>query len=212
MLSLVPLRSDVLDRSLRLLAGLVLFGLGIALMVAADLGLGPWDVLHQGISRLTGIPIGSVGILVGLVSLVAWLPLRERVGIGTVLNVLVIGAVIDLTLLVLTTPEALWLRALYLLAGPPVVAVGSGLYLGTDLGAGPRDGLMTGLARRGHPVGKVRAGLELVVLAVGWALGGTVGIGTLYFALGIGPMVHVALPVLRPREVAERGSPVPARP
>jgi uncharacterized membrane protein YczE len=193
---LAPSRSEVRRRLPRLLFGLVLCGLGIAFMVAADLGLGPWDVLHQGLSRLTGIPIGTMGILVGIVVLAGWLPLRERLGLGTVLNVVVIGIVVDLTLLVLDTPDPLWARAVYLAVGPPLFAIGSGYYIGAGLGPGPRDGLMTGLARRGLPVGGVRMGIEVTVLALGWLLGGTAGLGTLYFALGIGPMVHLALPRL----------------
>lgn len=190
-------RPDELRRRLpRLLLGLVLCGVGIASMVAADLGLGPWDVLHQGLSRLTGIPIGMVGILVGLVVLGLWWPLRERPGMGTVLNVVVIGVVIDLVLLVLTTPAALWTRTVLMLLGPVLFAVGSGFYIGAGLGPGPRDGVMTGLARRGLPVGVARALLELSVLLGGWLLGGTVGVGTLVFAFGIGPMVHVLLPRL----------------
>lgn len=178
----------------RLLLGLVLCGVGIASMVAGDLGLGPWDVLHQGISRRTGVPIGTVNILVGLVVLGSWLPLRERPGLGTVLNVLVIGTVIDLTLLVLSTPESLWLRALMMGAGPVLFGVGSGFYIGAGLGPGPRDGLMTGVARRsGVRVGGVRTGLELTVLLAGWLLGGTVGLGTVVFALGIGPVVQLSL-------------------
>ncbi len=190
-------RRDELRRRLpRLLFGLVLCGLGIASMVAADLGLGPWDVLHQGLSRLSGIPIGTVGILVGLVVLGLWLPLRERPGVGTVLNVLVIGIVIDLTLLVLHTPGSLWLRTLMMLAGPLLFAIGSGFYIGAGLGPGPRDGVMTGLARRGVPVGVARAAIEVSVLLAGWLLGGTVGAGTLVFAFGIGPLVHLFLPRL----------------
>lgn len=191
-----PSPSELRRRLPRLLVGLVLCGLGIAVMVAADLGLGPWDVLHQGLSRMTGIPIGTVGILVGIAVLGAWLPLRERPGLGTVLNVLVIGIVIDLTLLVLDTPQALWLRWVMMAAGPVLFGVGSGFYIGTGLGSGPRDGIMTGLARRGLPVGWVRGGLELTVLALGWLLGGTVGVGTVWFAVAIGPIVHVALPRL----------------
>lgn len=193
---LLPPRAEVRRRLPRLLFGLVLCGLGIAVMVAADLGLGPWDVLHQGLSRLTGIPIGTMGILVGIVVLLGWLPLRERLGLGTVLNVVVIGVVIDVTLLWLETPGTLWGRAGLLALGPPLFAVGSGFYIGAGLGPGPRDGLMTGLAKRGFPVGAVRMALELTVLALGWILGGTAGIGTIYFALAIGPMVHVALPPL----------------
>ena len=189
-------RSELRRRLPRLLFGLVLCGLGIASMVAADLGLGPWDVLHQGLSRLSGIPIGTVGILVGLVVLGLWFPLHERPGLGTVLNVVVIGVVIDLTLLVLPTPGPLWLRAMMMLAGPLLFAIGSGYYIGAGLGPGPRDGVMTGLARRGVPVGVARGAIELSVLVAGWLLGGTVGAGTLVFAFGIGPLVHLFLPRL----------------
>jgi uncharacterized membrane protein YczE len=187
-------RHELARRLPRLLLGLVLCGLGVASMVAGDLGLGPWDVLHQGISRHTSVPIGTVNILVGLVVLCAWLPLRERPGVGTVLNVLVIGIVIDLTLLVLHTPDALALRWAMMLAGPVLFGVGSGFYIGAGLGPGPRDGLMTGLSRRYRwPVGAVRAALELTVLLAGWLLGGTAGVGTVVFALGIGPMVQLSL-------------------
>lgn len=180
----------------RLLLGLMLCGWGIAAMVAADLGLGPWDVLHQGLSRRSGIPIGTTGILVGLLVLGLWAPLRERPGLGTVLNVVVIGVVIDLTLLVLATPAALWLRWVMMLSGPVLFAIGSGFYIGAGLGPGPRDGVMTGLARLGIPVGLARAAIELTVLVAGWLLGGTVGAGTVAFALGIGPLVHLFLPRL----------------
>ncbi len=203
-------RGELGRRLPRLLFGLILCGLGIAAMVAADLGLGPWDVLHQGLSRLSGIPIGTVGILVGLGVLGLWLPLHERPGLGTVLNVIIIGVVIDVTLLFLTTPQAWWLRVVMMLAGPVLFAVGSGFYIGAGLGAGPRDGVMTGLARLGVPVGIARAAIELTVLVAGWVLGGTVGAGTVVFALGIGPLVHLFLPRLRmadspPPAVGDRG-------
>lgn len=174
----------------------MLCGLGIAVMVAADLGLGPWDVLHQGIERLTGIPIGTVGILVGIAVLSLWFPLRERPGVGTVLNVLIIGITIDLVLLALVTPQAMWMRAALMLSGPVLFAIGSGFYIGAGLGSGPRDGVMTGLARLGVPVGAARAAIELTVLAAGWLLGGTVGVGTVVFAVGIGPLVQWFLPRL----------------
>ena len=185
-------------RLVRLNLGLVLVGVGIAAMVAAGLGLGPWDVLHQGISRLTGIPIGRVGIGVGVIVLLLWLPLPERPGVGTVLNVLVIGLVIDAVLLVLDTPAALGWRIALLLSGPLLFGLGSGFYIGARLGPGPRDGVMTGLARkRGWRVGSVRTGIEVTVLAAGWALGGTVGVGTLLFAVTIGPLVGFFLPRLQ---------------
>lgn len=178
----------------RLFLGLVLFGLGLALMVVADLGLAPWEVLHQGISRQTGIPIGTVGILTGLAVLVLWIPLEERIGIGTVANVIVIGIVIDLTLLALPAQiDGLALRWVALIGGLLLVAAGSGFYIGVGLGPGPRDGLMTGMARRGHSIRLVRGAIEISVLAVGWLLGGTVGIGTVIFAFGVGPLVQYSL-------------------
>lgn len=191
----------------RLLFGLVLCGLGIASMVAADLGLGPWDVLHQGLSRVTGLPIGVVTILVGALVLLAWLPLGERPGWGTVANVLIIGVVLDLVLLVLDTPTSLIARTGMTAAGPVLFGIGSGFYLGAGMGSGPRDGVMTGLARRGWPVGVARTAIELGALAGGWALGGTVGLGTVLFAATIGPIVHVSLPRLRVADppIARRG-------
>lgn len=200
-------------RLARLLVGLVLCGLGIAFMVAADLGLGPWDVLHQGISRLSGIPIGRVGIYVGGVVLLLWLPLPERPGIGTVLNVLVIGLVIDAVLLVLTTPDSMLLRVLLLCSGPVLFGIGSGYYIGARLGPGPRDGVMTGLARqRGWPVGRVRTGIELTVLAAGWLLGGTAGVGTVLFAVTVGPLVGFFLPRLEVEDGLDARRPVAGHP
>lgn len=192
----IPTRDRLPLRLTRLVVGLVLCGFGIAAMVAADLGLGPWDVLHQGVSVRTGIPIGTVGILTGVVVLLGWIPLRERLGIGTVANTVLIGVTIDLTLLVLDTPGALWLRVVYLLSGPLLFGIGSGLYIGAGLGPGPRDGLMTGLAKRGWPIHAVRTGIEVTALLVGFLLGGTVGLGTVLFAFTIGPIVHVVLPRL----------------
>lgn len=187
---------DTRDRLPRLVVGLVLCGLGIAGMVRSNLGLGPWDVLHQGLSELSGVPIGTVGILVGFVVLGIWIPLRERLGLGTVLNVILIGVVIDLTLLWLPEPDTLVVRTVFVASGPLLFGVGSGFYIGAGLGAGPRDGVMTALARRGWHVGAVRAGIEISVLVLGWLLGGTVGIGTVLFATTIGPLVHVLLPRL----------------
>ena len=183
-------------RLLRCFVGLVMLGVGLGLTVAADLGLSPWDVLHQGLSDRLDITIGTASIGVGVVVLLGWIPLRERPGIGTVLNVFVIGATMDLTLLVLDTPGQLWQRLVLLALGVWLWGPGSGLYLGVGLGPGPRDGLMTGLARRGLRVGPVRAGIELSALALGWLLGGTVGIGTIAFAVGVGPNVAWWLPRL----------------
>jgi len=189
-----PSRSELVRRVPRLILGLVLFGLGISMMVTANLGLSPWEVFHQGISRRTGIPLGTVGIMTGILVLLLWFPLRERPGIGTITNVFLIGIVIDLTLLVFPeTVETLWLRWILMIGGTVVIALGSGLYIGVGLGPGPRDGLMTGIARRGIPIGVARIGIEVTVLAAGWILGGTVGIGTVVFAFGVGPLVAVFL-------------------
>jgi uncharacterized membrane protein YczE len=177
----------------RLLPGLVLCGLGLALMVLGDLGLGPWEVLHQGLSERTGVPIGTVGILVGFLVLLGWLPLRQRLGVGTVCNVVVIGLVVDATLAVSAEPAGLAPRTICMLGGVLLFGLGSGLYIGAGLGPGPRDGLMTGLAARGHSLRVVRTLIELSALVAGWALGGTVGVGTLVFAFGIGPLVQLFL-------------------
>lgn len=183
-------------RLVRLITGLAFFGFGVALMVRAELGLSPWEVLHQGISFNTGILLGTVGILVGFLVLFGWIPLNEKPGIGTVANVIMIGIVIDLSLwrlpLITSTP----LRWALLVTGVTMIAVATSLYIGAGLGPGPRDGLMTGLAKRGWPIGAVRVGLEISVLVIGWLLGGTVGIGTVLFAFGVGPIVHFTLPWL----------------
>lgn len=185
--------TDLRRRLPRLFVGLALFGVGIAFMVRADLGLSPWDVLHQGVARRTALSIGTVSILASLVVLLLWVPLRERLGIGTVCNAFMIGLVVDLTLWLMPTVDLLLPRVGLMLAGPVLVAIGSGFYIGAGLGPGPRDGLMTGLARRGLAIGPVRGGIEVAVLALGWLLGGTVGIGTVVFTLGIGPLVHLFL-------------------
>lgn len=165
------------------------------MLVLSDLGLAPWGVFHQGISVRTGIPIGTVGIITGLLVLLAWIPLRERFGIGTVSNVITVGLVIDVTLwLAPDEVTVTWLRWVLLIGGISFVALGSGFYIGAGLGPGPRDGVMTGLARRGVPIGLARGLIEITVLIIGWVLGGTVGIGTVVFAFGVGPLVGWLLP------------------
>lgn len=179
-----------------LVVGLVVFGFGIALMVEAGLGLGPWEALHQGIARLTGIEIGTISILLGLPILALWWPLGERPGIGTLVNVVLIGTSTNVGIALIPTPgdDELAVRLALMFGGVVVIALGSGIYLATDLGPGPRDGLMTGVHRRfGWSIRRARTAVELTVLAIGWALGGTVGLGTVVFALGIGPLVQVAL-------------------
>ncbi|HET7490015.1 MAG TPA: hypothetical protein VFJ85_18975 [Acidimicrobiales bacterium] len=190
---LVPPRAELGRRMARLLPGLVLMGVGLAAQVRADLGLGPWEALHQGIARHTGIPIGRVGILVGVVVLLGWIPLRQRPGLGTLCNVVLIGVVIDAVLGLTPEQHALATRIPLLAGGILLVGLGSGLYIGAGLGPGPRDGLMTGLAARGHNLALVRTLIEVTALCAGWALGGTVGVGTVAFAVGIGPLVQLFL-------------------
>ncbi len=191
----IPRPPELWPRLGRLMVGLVLFGFGLALMVIADLGLSPWDVFHQGVSLRTGIPIGTVVIIVGLLLLIAWIPLKERIGIGTIANAIVIGLILDLSLFFLPDRlDVLLTRWLAMLIGVVLVGIGSGFYIGAGLGPGPRDGIMTGITRiTGFPLGMVRGVLEISVLGVGWLLGGNVGVGTVIFAFGIGPMVQFFL-------------------
>jgi uncharacterized membrane protein YczE len=197
-------------RILQLMLGLPLYGAGVALTVEAGLGLDPWTVLAEGVSMHTGIGIGWVTNLIGLVVLLAWIPLRERPGAGTVLNILLVGTALQGTLAVVPPIEGLGWRILLLLAGIATVGIASGLYIGAGFGPGPRDGLMTGVRRRtGWPVWAVRGGIELTVLALGWLLGGTVGWGTLAFALLIGPSVDVSLRLLDTGPRAARPEAVP---
>ncbi len=185
--------TDDRRRLVRCVVGLVLCGIGFSALVRADLGLDPWDVFHQGVSERLGAPIGVVTVATGFVVLLAWVPLRERPGVGTILNALIIGTVMDLLIGRLPEPGA-WPSAwAMLLAGVVLTAIGSGLYIGSRLGPGPRDGLMTGIARRGHSLRLVRTAIELTALLGGWALGGTVGVGTLVFAMAIGPLVQLSL-------------------
>ena len=180
-------------RLTQLFLGLATAGAGLALGLRSRLGLGPWDVLHQGLAERLDLPIGTMVIAVGAVVLLAWIPLRQRPGLGTLCNVLTVGLVLDLTLAVVPEIQGLALRGLAVVAGVAAVGLGSGLYLGAGLGPGPRDGIMTGLAARGPSIRLVRTAIELSALAAGWLLGGTVGIGTVLFALAIGPLVQLFL-------------------
>jgi uncharacterized membrane protein YczE len=174
--------------------GLVVIGAGICASVQARLGLAPWDVLHQGISRRTGVPLGTVGIVAGALVMVTWWPLRRRPGAGTVANVVIIGVTIDLLLPHTGPAHQPVLQVALMALGVVLFALGSGMYLGVEMGAGPRDGLMTGLHDRfGWSIRWARTAIEVTVLAIGIALGGTAGIGTLVFACGIGPLVQVTL-------------------
>lgn len=204
-------------RLLRLLVGLWLYGATMAMMVRAGLGLNPWDVLHEGITRHVPVSFGVVTAAVGALVLLAWIPLRQRPGVGTVLNVLVIGVSVDATLAVLPQPSSLIPSALLLTAGVVGNAFAGALYVSADLGPGPRDGLWVALvARTGRSVRIVRTYLELSVLAVGWVLGGTVGVGTVAYALAVGPLAQRFLRLLRwsgsePRSVTGERAPGPLR-
>lgn len=186
-------------RGVQLVVGLVLYAASIALLVHTGLGNMPWDVLSQGVARQVGWSLGTVTIVLSVLILLAWWPLRQKPGIGTVANVVLIGVLIDPFLALLDRlPELpLAARVGMVLAGIALNGVASALYIGARLGPGPRDGLMTGLvARTGWPVGPVRIAIEVTVVAVGWLLGGTLGFATLAYALGIGPLIHWLLPRL----------------
>ena len=188
----------VLPRLPCLVAGLVIFGFGIAVMAEAGLGLGPWEALHQGLGRLTGQPLGTVSILLGIPILALWWPLGERPGLGTLLNVMLIGSSTNLGLAVLPSlaEAGNLVQVVAMVVGVVIIGVGSGLYLAADLGPGPRDGLMTGIHRRfGLSIRRARTIVEVTVLVIGFLLGGTIGLGTVVFALAIGPLVQLALGV-----------------
>jgi uncharacterized membrane protein YczE len=194
-------------RLVQLHAGLLLFGFSVALMVRARLGLDSWDVLHQGIALRTGLPMGWVINGVGALVLLAWWPLRQRPGYGTVANVVLVGLSAQAALQVLPPAQNLLLRWPLLLTAILLNAVATGLYVGAGLGPGPRDGIMTGLAARGRSVRVVSTATELAVLAAGWLLGGAVGPGTLVYALAIGPLAHHLIPALTVTDTAARATP-----
>jgi uncharacterized membrane protein YczE len=197
-MSALVLRVPVDHRPLRftqLFAGLVLYGVSSSLLVIGGHGLVPWDVLHQGLQRETGIAIGTWSIIVGVVVLFFWIPLRERPGVGTLANAIVIGAIIDLVLWLVPDAHGTVLRWTCCLVGVLANGIATGMYIGAGLGPGPRDGLMTGLARRsGRSLRLVRTGLEATVLVLGWFLGGTVGVGTVVYLVAIGPLAHIFVP------------------
>jgi uncharacterized membrane protein YczE len=191
----------------QLVVGLVLYGVAIAMMLRAGLGVAPWDVLTQGVAIHTGLPFGLLTNIIGVLVLLLWIPIRQRPGIGTVLNVLMIGPSAEVGLALIPAPTEL-IAQIGMLAGALVLlALATGLYIGARFGPGPRDGLMTGIhARWGVKLWIVRTGLEVTVLASGWLLGGTVGFGTLAFALLIGPMVNITVPLLRVPDAALPGA------
>ena len=192
----------------QLLSGLILCGFAVAAMVRANLGLGPWDVFHQGVAQKTGISIGMVFTLTSFVVLTLWIPLRQKPGIGTVANMILVGIATDVGLWLLPPVEGLGVRYAFLLAGIVGTGVGAAAYLGAGLGPGARDGIMTGLSSRyGWPIHGVRTGIEVVMLGLGWLCGGTAGIGTIAFAVLVGPVLHWCLPVfMRPARGQPRAS------
>ena len=193
-----PLRERFFERLARCAAGLFCFGAGIACFVHSNLGVPPWDVLHQGISEKADIKMGTVIIIVGVVLLLAWVPLRMKPGIGTIMNAVQIGLVENMMEGLLPDSDLIIARVAYLAAGMLFIAFGSGLYIGAELGSGPRDGLMLGLNNRfGISIRLARTTVEIVVLVVGLILGGSLGLGTFVFAFGIGPLVQKALHALR---------------
>jgi len=177
-----------------LVIGLILFGVGETLLIAAGIGVSPWTVLAQGISNITSLSIGEASFFVSLLVIFLWIPLKQMPGIGTILNAIIIAAVIEFSLPFLPYPEDSIYQILQTILGVLVVGIGSGIYLISNLGAGPRDGLMTGLQRVTQlPISIVRTTLEIVVVIIGWSLGGVVGLGTVIFAIGIGPAVSMGL-------------------
>lgn len=205
--TLLPARDDApVQRLVRLAIGLALYGISITLMVRADLGLDPWDVLHQGLSRTFGLSIGTWVIIASVLVLLAWWPLRQRPGFGTVSNVLAVGLVVNATIDLFDTPASMPVRVVLVVAAIVLNGLATGLYIGAGLGPGARDGLTTGLVARGHSIRVVRTTIELSVLAAGFLLGGSVGIGTLAYAFAIGPIMHLTVPALALRRAR---TPVP---
>ena len=185
-------------RFVQLVFGLVAFGVGIGLMLQSGLGVPPWDVLHQGLAVRFGLTVGVWSVIVSVIVLLAWIPLREPYGAGTLLNAVIIGVTIDLTALVVPEAGHAVVAWAMLLGGIMTIAVATGMYIGANFGPGPRDGLMTGIARRGPSIRLTRAVIEISVLALGWLLGGTFGIGTVVFAFTIGPLVQWFMPRWQP--------------
>jgi uncharacterized membrane protein YczE len=192
-----PLPARLPRRLTNLYVGLIAYGVSMALLLHSSLGNMPWDVLHQGLAERVHLSLGTVTVVVGALVLLAWVPLRQRPGLGTVSNVVVIGVVVDAGLALLPIPSALWVRIAFAAAGIALNAVGTALYIGARLGPGPRDGLMTGVvARTGWSVRWVRTSIEVAVVLTGWLLGGTLGPATVAYALLVGPLVHPLLPRL----------------
>ncbi|OAT76036.1 hypothetical protein A9B99_11330 [Mangrovibacter phragmitis] len=185
----------MLRRLVQLYTGLVFYGISIAVFYRANLGLDPWDVFHMGLAQLTGLKLGQTVILVGALVLLLWWPMRQKPGLGTISNVVVLGLVADAVLAVFPPVTDLWVRSLCLVAAIVLNALATSLYIGAGFGAGPRDGLMTGMHNRmGWPIRRIRTAIELTVLLVGFLMGGSLGIGTVLYAVSIGPLIQLTLP------------------
>ncbi len=185
----------------QLFAGLWLYGASMAMQIRATLGLDPWDVLHEGLTKRTGLSFGAIVAITGVLVLLVWIPLRQKPGVGTIANVVVIAVAVDVTLAILPEPQTLLPRIVLLVLGIVLNAVAFAAYVGSRLGPGPRDGMVTGFCRRtGTSLRVVRTVVELLVLGTGWLLGGTIGIGTILYALSIGPLTQLFLPALTWRE------------
>ncbi|WP_285611052.1 YczE/YyaS/YitT family protein [Actinokineospora globicatena] len=203
-LSPVPLRTSPGRRLPQLFTGLVIYGFSTGLQIEAALGLSPWDVLHEALHKTTGLSFGTVTALTSLLVLLCWIPIRQRPGVGTIANVLLVSTSIDLTLWLVPAPEAMATRIVLMVVAVGLNGLATAAYIGVRLGPGPRDGLMTGVsAKTGYSIRWVRTGIEVIVLATGWLLGGTVGVGTLLYALAIGPLAQAFLPFVTWRPQAE---------
>lgn len=191
----LPNSKNMPKRLFQLYSGLLIYGVAAALLVRAKLGLDPWDVFHQGLSRQFGLAIGTWVIIVGIVVVLLWIPLKETPGLGTISNVAIIGLVMNFSLGVLPHPHSIILRWIFLGASIIFIGMATGMYIGAGLGPGPRDGLMTAISAKGYSLRVVRTCIEATALIAGWLLGGSVGIGTLIYALSIGPLSHIFIPI-----------------
>ncbi len=194
-----PLKDRPIERLTRCVFGLTLFGTGIGMQKAGNLGLPPWDVFHDGVSKIINVPFGRTIVITSLFVMLLWIPLRQAPGLATILNAVQVGVIADIFLTIVPQADAMPLRIFLMLGGIVTTGIGSGFYIGAGLGPGPRDGLMVGLAKRGINIGKARTGVEITVLIIGMLLGGSIGVGTVAFAVLIGPIVAKTLPPLQIR-------------